>query len=41
VLTTPVIEDGTVYVVLMNGQVQALDAETGAQGWTFLPPEAQ
>jgi outer membrane protein assembly factor BamB len=43
VLTTPVVsEDGdTIYVVLMNGQVQALDAETGAQGWSFTPPQSE
>lgn len=41
VLTTPVFSDGTVYVVLMNGQVQALDAETGVPGWTFTPPEEE
>jgi outer membrane protein assembly factor BamB len=42
VLTTPVVSpDGsTVYVVLLNGQVQALDAETGVSlpGWPFVPP---
>jgi len=37
-LTTPVVSDGTIYVVLMNGQVQTLDAENGTQGWTFSPP---
>lgn len=40
-LTTPVISDGTLYVILMNGQVQSLEAESGVQGWTFTPPEAQ
>ena len=41
VLTTPVVLDGTVYVVLMNGTVQTLDAETGTQGWAFTPPGAE
>ena len=40
-LTTPVISDGTLYVILMNGQVQSLEAESGVQGWTFIPPEAK
>ena len=40
ILTTPVIRDGTVYIIQMNGRVQTLDAETGAQGWVFAPPEA-
>jgi outer membrane protein assembly factor BamB len=40
VLTTPVVSGDTVYVVLMDGKVQALDAENGAQGWTFVPPES-
>jgi outer membrane protein assembly factor BamB len=38
ILTTPVVSDGMVYVVLMNGQVQALNAENGVQAWTFTPP---
>jgi outer membrane protein assembly factor BamB len=39
-LTTPVISsDGTLFVLLMNGQIQALEAESGVQGWTFAPPE--
>ncbi|MFC2015777.1 PQQ-binding-like beta-propeller repeat protein [Chloroflexota bacterium] len=40
VLTTPVVLDGTVFVVLEDGSVQTLDAESGTQGWTFSPPEA-
>ena len=39
VLTTPVVLDGTVYVALMDGSVQTLDAESGTQGWAFSPPE--
>jgi outer membrane protein assembly factor BamB len=39
ILTTPIVRDGTVYVVQMNGHLQTLDAETGAQGWVFAPPE--
>ena len=44
VLTTPVVADGLVYFILMNGQVYALDASTGAQapaGWVYTPPAAQ
>jgi eukaryotic-like serine/threonine-protein kinase len=39
VYTTPVVAEGRVYVVLMNGRVQALDASTGVPGWSFAPPE--
>jgi outer membrane protein assembly factor BamB len=38
ILTTPVVSEDMIYVVLMNGQVQALNAETGVQAWTFTPP---
>jgi outer membrane protein assembly factor BamB len=38
ILTTPVASEDTVYVILMDGQVQALDAESGGQKWTFAPP---
>jgi outer membrane protein assembly factor BamB len=41
VYTTPVILGDRIYVLLMNGQVQALDAATGSQGWVFSPPQAQ
>jgi outer membrane protein assembly factor BamB len=41
VLTTPVSWLGTVYVVPVNGQVQALAAENGVQGWSFSPPVGQ
>ncbi len=43
VYTTPVVSEGRIYVVLMNGQVQALEAETGAQvpGWPFTPPQSE
>jgi outer membrane protein assembly factor BamB len=41
IYTTPVVSDGMIYVVLMNGQVQALDAETGNPGWSFSPPDAE
>jgi outer membrane protein assembly factor BamB len=41
ILTTPVLGEGIVYSVLMNGQVQSLDAETGVPGWTFTPPEGE
>jgi outer membrane protein assembly factor BamB len=40
IYTTPVVVGDTVYVVLVNGQVQALDAQTGVAGWTFTPPES-
>lgn len=38
ILTTPVLYEGTVYVILMNGNVQTLNAETGVPGWGFSPP---
>jgi outer membrane protein assembly factor BamB len=37
IYTTPVVSEGTIYVVLVNGQVVTIDAETGVQGWTFEP----
>lgn len=40
ILTTPVVAGDKVYVVLMDGQVQTLDAESGVPGWSFSPPEA-
>ncbi len=41
IYTTPVVSGGRIYVVLMNGQLQTLDAETGAIGWSFSPPASQ
>jgi outer membrane protein assembly factor BamB len=43
VYTTPVVSGDRIYVLLMNGQVQALEAETGAQvpGWPFTPPQGE
>jgi outer membrane protein assembly factor BamB len=43
ILTTPVVSDGRVYVLLTNGQVYALDAATGQQqqGWPFPPTTTQ
>jgi len=41
IYTTPVVADGTVYVVLRDGTVVTLNAETGVQGWQFLPPESE
>lgn len=38
ILTTPVVGQGTVYVVLQNGDVQSLDVETGVPGWSFSSP---
>jgi outer membrane protein assembly factor BamB len=37
ILTTPVVSNGRVYMLLTNGQVYALDAATGVQlpGWLF------
>lgn len=41
IYTTPVVSEAKIYVVLMDGQVQTLDAETGAVGWLFSPPTSQ
>lgn len=41
ILTTPVISNGVLYVILMNGNVQALDAENGVQKWTFASPVSE
>jgi outer membrane protein assembly factor BamB len=43
VYTTPVVSGGRIYVLLMDGQVQALEAGTGAQvpGWPFSPPQGE
>jgi outer membrane protein assembly factor BamB len=41
VYTTPAVSGDRIYVLLMNGQVQTLDAATGNQGWSFSPPQAQ
>lgn len=41
VYTTPVVSEGTIYAILMNGQVQTLQAEGGAQGWLFSPPGSE
>lgn len=41
IYTTPVVADGTIYVVLRNGQVVTLNAENGAPGWTFLSPASE
>jgi outer membrane protein assembly factor BamB len=41
IYTTPVMVDGAVYVVLVNGQVQALDAENGNPKWSFSPPDGE
>ena len=38
ILTTPVVGQGKVFVVLQNGDVQSLDAETGVPGWSFSSP---
>jgi outer membrane protein assembly factor BamB len=41
IYTTPVVQEGTVYVVLMNGQVWTVDAETGQGRMLFSPPASQ
>lgn len=43
IYTTPVVSEGRIYVILMSGQVQALEVGTGASvpGWPFVPPESQ
>jgi outer membrane protein assembly factor BamB len=41
VYTTPVVSGDRIYVLLMNGQVQTLDAANGNPGWAFSPPQAQ
>lgn len=43
IYTTPVVSGDKVYVILMSGQVQALETGTGASvpGWPFVPPESQ
>ncbi|MGQ9598631.1 MAG: outer membrane protein assembly factor BamB family protein [Anaerolineae bacterium] len=38
ILTTPVFFEGSVYAILMNGNVQTLNAETGVPGWGFSSP---
>ena len=39
ILTTPVLSEGTLYVVSTAGNVQALDAEDGTQRWSYSPSE--
>jgi outer membrane protein assembly factor BamB len=41
IYTTPVVSGDRVLVILQNGQVQALDATSGAVGWSFLPASSQ
>jgi outer membrane protein assembly factor BamB len=41
IYTTPILDGETVYVVLMNGNVQTLNAETGVMGWAFRSPGAE
>jgi eukaryotic-like serine/threonine-protein kinase len=36
-LTAPVVEGNLVYVILMNGRISSLQADTGVQGWSFSP----
>lgn len=39
ILATPTSSSGVIFVALTNGNVQALDAATGGQKWTFASPE--
>jgi outer membrane protein assembly factor BamB len=43
IYTTPVVDNGVVYVVLVNGEVHALDAENGDAVWPspFSPSEEE
>jgi len=41
ILTTPVASETTLYVVMMNGNVQSLDMETGVPGWSFTSPGSE
>jgi outer membrane protein assembly factor BamB len=41
IYTPPVVAEGTIYVVLRDGTVQTLNAETGAPGWSFPSPQSQ
>jgi outer membrane protein assembly factor BamB len=38
ILTTPVVAGDTVYVILVTGQVYALQLDSGVQVWAFTPP---
>jgi outer membrane protein assembly factor BamB len=40
ILTAPIVQNGTIYAVLMDGRVVTLNAESGVQGWTWAPPES-
>jgi outer membrane protein assembly factor BamB len=41
ILTTPVVSEGVIYVITMNGEVRALTAETGAEVWPpYKPPSS-
>jgi outer membrane protein assembly factor BamB len=41
IYTTPVVTDGTIYVVLQDGTVQTLNAESGMPGWEFPSPVSE
>ena len=41
IYTTPEVANGWVYVVLMDGPVQVLDAEDGGPQWSFSPPQSE
>jgi outer membrane protein assembly factor BamB len=41
IYTTPAVSNGWVYVVLMDGQVQVLDAQDGGLQWSFSPPQSE
>jgi outer membrane protein assembly factor BamB len=38
IYSTPVLSEGTIYAVLMDGQVVTIDPENGVPGWAFSPP---
>jgi outer membrane protein assembly factor BamB len=40
IYTTPVVSADKIYIILANGNVQTLNAETGAVGWAFASPAA-
>ena len=41
ILTTPVVADGTLYVLQTTGQLFALEADTGVQSWSFTLTQGQ
>jgi outer membrane protein assembly factor BamB len=37
IYTTPVFSEGMIYVILVDGQLVKIDAESGGQRWVFKP----